>query len=343
MKTKIISTVGGLPIWDKAHIIESIKAGTSIFRMSSSFRFLQEEERIFSDIKSANKILNRNSLIMQDINNGVKKRLQTNNNNTVEKGDLISILNSKDPHINYITIDWAELPNICKIGGIINVGDGEVALKIEKIESDVIHCEVLNKGIIKIKKAITLEGITSTMSTINTINKSDISLGAGLRFDMVALSFVKGVQDINEFWEYVRKNHQNYCPKVIAKIETKDAIDNIEEIINSVDGIMIARGDLALQVNFTKLGVLQNRLIQVAKKHKKFCIVATQMFESIIERYVPSRAEILDISNAVYQGADALMLGPETCINSDGIRAINTMREIVCEVERDIETNRLIS
>lgn len=337
MKTKIVSTVGGLPIWTRAHVIESIKAGTSIFRISSSFKTLQDEAPIYADIRSASRLLGAETLIMQDINSGVKKRLQISRNIAVEKGDLVLVRNSNLPHPTNITVDWKEFPRICKVGGIINIGDGEVALVIEHVDAEIVHCRALSRGIIKIHKAITLDGISSYIAAINPTNTVDISSGAALGYDLVALSFVKGTRDINAFWEFVNQNHPGYRPKVIAKIETKEAIDDIEEIILAVDGIMIARGDLALQVNFAELGVLQRKLLCIAKQHRKFCIVATQMFESIIDRYVPSRAEILDISNAVYEGADALMLGPETCINPDGIRAIRAMSEIIRAVENDQE------
>lgn len=332
-KTEIIATIGNNPIWDNEMIRQASEQGVNVFRLSSAHN---HDPIFFNTVrKYAPK-----AKILQDINEGVKKRILTTQDITVHKNTNISIsFNKENPSNAPIHIDWDGLQKKVLIDNIIYVGDGEVAMKVISVDKDKIICTVLNNGVILKGKALNINGIESGIKAINNYNRNSIIAGAKFGYDIVAISFVSSAEDIKDYWEVIHSLDFKYTPFVIAKIETALGVSNIDEILDKVDGIMIARGDLALQVDFKLLGIIQRNLILKCRKKNKYCIVATQMLESIINRYIPSRAEILDITNAVYYGANAVMLSPESCINPNPLGAINTMREIIENVELDISSS----
>lgn len=329
-KTEIVATIGSNNIWDDEMIKRASEHGVDVFRLSSAHN---HNPFFFNRVrKNAPKVK-----ILQDLNEGVKNRILTKEDVTVFKNTNIDIcLNKENSSKAVIYLDWEELHKKALIGNIIYFGDGEVAMKIIGIEKEKITCTVLNNGIILKGKALNINGIESGVKAINDFNKDSIINGAKFGYDIVAISFVSSKDDIKDYWNIVKSLDFKYNPFVIAKIETALGVENIDEILDVVDGIMIARGDLALQVDFTLLGIIQKTLISKCKEKNKYCIVATQMLESIIYRYIPSRAEILDITNAVYYGASAVMLSPESCLNPNPLGAISTMRQIIENVEMDI-------
>lgn len=329
-KTKIIATIGDNHIWSSEMLKQAAIEGVDIFRLSSSFN---TDDSFFHKIRKNAP----NVKILQDLNEGVKKRINTSTNVIVTKGDIIRVnLKEMSSNSSELSVNWLELNKSIKNGDIIYVGDGEVAMKVTDVKEEYLICEILNDGLIKKRKALNINGIESGVKAINSFNKESIMNGAKLGYDIVAISFVSSKSDILDFIDIIKEINIEYNPLLIAKIETELGVKNIDDILDVADGVMIARGDLALQIDFKLLGVIQKRLIEKCKRRNKICIVATQMLESIMQRYIPSRAEILDISNAVYNGVDAVMLSPESCINPYPLVAIKTMKEIIENVENDL-------
>ncbi len=332
--THIIATIGDNHIWDEQKLFQAQEAGVNIFRMSSAHN---KEDDFYNLVKKSAPLV----MTLQDLNEGVKKRISIKNDINVEIGHTVLVRPSHNDtsltlEDNVLYIDWPLLYAKILPSNLIYIGDGEVALEVISTGDKFVKCSVLNNGTIRTNKALNVNGIESGIKAINKYNYESILIGAKRKYDYVAISFVSKASDIDDFWKVVTDSGLDYKPKVIAKIETLEGVKNIESILNNSDGIMIARGDLALQVDFHRLGVIQKQLLNLAKSKAKYCIIATQMLESIINRHIPSRAEILDISNAVYSGASAVMLSPESCINPDPITAISTMRKIIEEVEKDL-------
>lgn len=331
-KTRIIASIG--PASEKPeNVAELIGAGASIFRISYSIS-PQEGEKRFSAVKEAIKKTGAQNIeTLQDFG-GLKIRLENIEPIKVKKGEIIALTkNEPEKNKTEIKITDRYFWDNARDGSIIYIGDGQVALQIKELSENKATTEVLFNGTIGPRKGVTIPGMSFGFGE-NIKSDAELALaGAKLGYDYVALSFVENADDIKLFKEIISQNAPDYKPKILAKIETELAVRNIDSILGECDGVMIARGDLALQVDYAEMPGIQNAIIQKCRARDKFVIIATQMLESLMHSYIPFRAEINDVADAVREQASAVMLSGETTVGDDPAHAVEVMRRIVEKTE----------
>ena len=248
------------------------------------------------------------------------------------------ILTSRDIECDekQASVSFKELPQDVKMGTIIRINDGLVSLRVEKVEGPDIYCKVVDGGVISDQKGVNVPDTNLSMPYLSEHDMSDLAFGAKLGFDFIAASFVRSAADV----DYLR-NFTNsvgfHKVKIIAKIENMSGVNNIDEIIAAADGIMIARGDMGVEIPFELIPSIQKKLIKKAYTAGKQVITATQMLESMITNARPTRAEITDVANAIYDGTSAIMLSGETAAGKHPVEAVETMALIAETTEADID------
>lgn len=234
------------------------------------------------------------------------------------------------------SVSYAELPQELSIGATILLDDGLIELEVLKKTKDKITCRVVSGGMIGDKKGVNVPGVELEMPFISDRDRSDILFAAENGFDFIAASFTRSAEDIMEMRNLLEQNGHSDI-RIIAKIENHQGIDNIDDILRVADGIMVARGDLGVEIPFDDLPSLQKLLIKKASREGKIVITATQMLESMIKNPRPTRAEITDIANAIYDGTSAIMLSGETAYGAYPVEAVQTMVRIAKKTESDID------
>ena len=235
------------------------------------------------------------------------------------------------------SITYKNLKNDVKVGSHILIDDGLIGLEVQEITETDIICKVLNGGKISNHKGINVPGAVLSMPYISDVDKADILFGIEMGYDYLAASFARSKEDILAVRELI-KAHNSHM-KIIAKIENMQGIDNLDEILEVSDGIMVARGDMGVEVPMEEVPVLQKKMIKKAVKSGKIVITATQMLESMINNPRPTRAEATDVANAIYDGTSAIMLSGETASGSYPLAAVETMARIAERTEQDIDYN----
>ena len=233
-----------------------------------------------------------------------------------------------------VWVNYRLLAKEVQPGQNIYIDDGTLNLEVEKIDGDDVHCKVIVGGALRNTKGINLPGSDITMPALSDKDKSDIMWGLQHGMEYLAVSFVKTAQDITEVRKLIQGSGGNM--KVLAKIETRQAVQNIEQIVDVVDGVMVARGDLGVEVATEDVPLVQKKIIEMCRVRGKVVIVATQMLDSMIRNPRPTRAEASDVANAVLDGTDAVMLSGETASGSYPVQAVSTMRRIVDRAEKEL-------
>ncbi len=239
---------------------------------------------------------------------------------------------------------FVSYPNIHKevpAGNAVLIDDGEIELRVRSVSHDALVCEVENGGVIKLRKSVNLPGVHINLPSLTQKDKDFVQFAVENRVDFIAHSFVRNKHDVLEIKEILQQ--QKSPIKVIAKIENQQGVDNIDEILDHAYGIMVARGDLGIEIPSEKLPIIQNRIVRKCIESKKPVIIATQMLHTMIEHPRPTRAEISDIANAIYQRADAIMLSGETAYGAYPVEAVNVMTRVANEVEDVLETDSSIN
>ena len=232
------------------------------------------------------------------------------------------------------SVTYKELPHDVKPGGRIMLDDGLIELRIDEVGDTDIACTVCNDGIIKTKKGVNVPGVHLSMPYLSQRDRDDIIFGVQQGFDFIAASFVRTAQDVYDIRNLL--NEYDSKIRIIAKIENQEGIDNIDEILTVADGIMVARGDMGVEIDFAEIPAIQKHLIDRAMSAGKICITATQMLDSMIVNPRPTRAEITDVANAIYDGTSAIMLSGETAAGKYPVEAVQTMDAIALRTEADI-------
>ena len=233
------------------------------------------------------------------------------------------------------TISYKNLKDDISVGMTILIDDGLIEMTVEKIKGEEIICHVVNGGFVSNHKGVNVPGAVLSMPYISDVDRADIEFGAELGFDFLAASFARTKEDILEVRKILEEKGSSM--KIIAKIENMQGIENVEEILSVADGIMVARGDMGVEVPLEEVPVLQKRLIKMAVAQGKHVITATQMLESMIKNPRPTRAEATDIANAIYDGTTAIMLSGETAAGAYPLEAVHTMARIAEAAEKDID------
>lgn len=331
-RTKILATIG--PATDSAEKIEEvIMAGANGCRLNCSHGSNEERDRQIKWIRAAAEKKGRSVAILQDLQ-GPKIRLGFLKDNHLDlKKDDEVILESKEfEHDGGMTVPVQyNLAEKVKIGEPLSMFDGKIKAEIVEIVSETaVKVKVLNDGFIMSRKGLNLPDTDFGGDILTPKDLEDIEYGANCDYDYVSLSFVQKASDILKLKQILLS--LGSTAKVIAKIETKKAIEsekNLEEIVKASDGIMVARGDMAVEAGAEVVPIVQRKLISLCRAHAKLCIVATQMLSSMVENPEPTRAEVSDVATAVVQGADAVMLSDETANGKYPIEAVMEMKKVI--------------
>ncbi|MBS1755036.1 MAG: pyruvate kinase [Ferruginibacter sp.] len=335
-KTKIIATVG--PASESPEkLLELTKAGVNVFRLNFSHGTYENKKTIINHIRTINKMEPVNIAILGDLQ-GPKLRvgdLENGQIELVEGADIIFSTVKQVGTTKKIYVSYPQLTTDVKIGERIFLDDGKMEVKVKEILSDTeISVSITVGGILLPKKGVNLPDSELTMPSMTEKDFADLDFIIENDLDWVALSFVRKATDITALKAKIAEKKSKI--KVIAKIEMPEALKNIRDIIVESDGIMIARGDLGVELPVEKVPVIQKELIRKCMHRAKPVIVATQMMESMMDRIQPNRSEVTDVANAVMEGADAVMLSGETAMGEYPTQVVETMSRIIMEVEKSL-------
>ncbi|MAY84246.1 MAG: pyruvate kinase [Flavobacteriales bacterium] len=333
-KTKIVATVG--PATSSKSVLSSIiKQGVNVIRVNFSHGSHDEHQQVIDRVRAINKEKGIHTAILADLQ-GPKIRIGNviGGKMEVKKGQKITFTTKdedpKDQHTLYIS--YPSFPKDVKKGEKILIDDGKLGLEIISTDrKDKVEAKMLNPGVISSKKGVNLPNTKISLPSLTEKDRKDLDFALENDVEWIGLSFVRNARDIIELKHLIHKQNRN--SRVIAKIEKPEAIDNITEIIDKTDGIMVARGDLGVEIPMEKVPLLQKELVNKCLKASKPVIIATQMMESMINNISPTRAEVNDVANAVLDGADAVMLSAETSVGKYPIKVIQAMTKIIKQIE----------
>jgi pyruvate kinase len=336
-RTKIIATIG--PASSSPEMIRLlILAGMDVTRLNFSHGNYEDHAAVIRAIRSISNDLGRPVTIMQDLQ-GPKIRVGKLGNGqvTLEKGKTVSL----SPDITLtgtaelVPIDYPHLADEARPGMQVLLDDGLLEMTIEGSSKGVIRCKVVQGGVLKTRKGVNFPNLKLKLPSLTDKDKSDLAFGLEQGVDWVSLSFVRSAEDIRELKKFITDKGQR--KPVIAKIEKPQAIEHLEEIIAESNGIMVARGDLGVELSPERVPLIQKHIIELCNRHGKPVITATQMLESMIHEPRPTRAEASDVANAIIDGTDCIMLSGETAAGEFPLKAVEMMVKIATEVEAQIE------
>jgi pyruvate kinase len=333
-RAKIVATFGpALSEYEKTKA--AISAGVDVARLNLSHGDYSVHEKSFENIRSASKEVGKPVGVLVDLQ-GPKIRVGrfTNGSEELSVGDRFTITIEEVPGDSKIcTTTYKGLPGDVKAGDPLLIDDGRIALRAVEVDSKQVVCEVEIGGTISNNKGINLPGVAVNVPAMSEKDEQDLRWALKLGADMIALSFVRSAKDVTRAHEIMREEGR-FVP-VIAKVEKPQAVAALEEIVDAFDGIMVARGDLGVELPLEQVPLVQKRAVELARRWAKPVIVATQMLESMIDNSRPTRAEASDVANAVLDGADALMLSGETSVGKYPVETVQTMARIIESTEEN--------
>jgi len=331
-RTKIVATIG--PATDSVKSIKTlIKSGVNVFRLNMSHGDHDYHRKVYKKIRSCSQQTGIFTAVLMDLC-GPKIRVGKfeNGSITLKKGAgvIISCKNGIGQE-GLIISQYKQLYKDVKKGERILLDDGNLECRVERLEGRKIHCKVVYGGILKNNKGINLPDSTVSAASFTAKDKEDVQLAMELNADFVALSFVRTAKDIQSLKSYMKRTDKEL--PVIAKVEKPEAVANIDEIITTAYGVMIARGDLGIELPAEEVPLIQKEIINIARANHRPVIVATQMMESMISNARPTRAEVGDVAGAAMSSADAVMLSAETAVGKYPVKAVRMMDKILREIE----------
>ena len=333
-KTKIIATLGPSST-EKPMLKALVKEGVNVFRVNFSHANHNEVKQTVLNIREISSALNIHVAILGDLQ-GPKIRLGIVKDDVyIENGETISITTDEIEFGNssLVSINYKDFPKDVSKGEKILVDDGKLILKVlETNKKNLVKAEVIQGGELKSRKGVNLPNTKLSLPALTEKDKADAVFAVKNNFDWLALSFVRSKKDVYELEELINKNSKDKIP-IIAKIEKPEAVLNLDAILHAADGLMVARGDLGLEIPAEEVPLKQKLMVNMAKKARKPIIIATQMMESMIDSLTPSRAEVNDVANSVMDGADAVMLSGETSVGQYPVEVIQTVGKIIKGVE----------
>lgn len=331
-RVKIVATIG--PATNTPAALEkAIKAGMNVARLNFSHGTHEEHLEVIRHVRRLSKELQAPVTILQDLQ-GPKIRVGKFEGGkiTLTPGERVVVTMDKVMgKAGLIPSDFPELAQSVAEGSKIYIDDGLIELKVLGVQNQEIHCEVIFGGVLKDRKGMNCPGVHLNTECLTEKDLQDLEFGLANEVDYIALSFVRFPKDIRRLREIVET--RNSAAQICAKIEMLEAIENLDEIVRLSDAVMVARGDLAVEVGQSRLPEIQKRIIHLANELNRPVITATQMLDSMVENPRPTRAEITDVANAVLDGSDALMLSAESASGKYPFKCIRTMHEIIQEVE----------
>ena len=336
-KTKIVATIGPASR-NKETLRELIKAGANVFRLNFSHGTHDDHKQTIDMVRELNEELGSSVALLQDLQ-GPKIRVGKVENDGVpiHPGQQL-IITTEDilGTSEKVSTVYEGIVNDVKPGDTILMDDGNIELKTIKVEGADVYTEVVHGELLKSRKGINLPDSNVSAPSMTEKDIEDLEFAFQFDLEWVALSFVRKASDIHQIKERIAKAGVN--TKVIAKVEKPEAIANLDEIIEATDGVMVARGDLGVEVPSERVPILQKRMVKKCNRLGKPVIIATQMMESMIENPRPTRAETNDVANAVFDGADAIMLSAESASGKFPVQAVQQMSKTIQAVEADSRT-----
>ena len=333
-KTKIIATVGP-SLASKEKIHSAINSGVNVFRINFSHGTLVEHKQFIDWARSS-----KNQVaIMQDIQGPKIRTGQVNTNTVLQKSQEINLTNKEvESSDEIIFINYKNLYEDISVNDRVFIDDGQIILKITEKQKNKLKALILIGGELRDNQGVAFPDSKLSVPAITEQDIEHLKFGTEQDVDFVAVSFVRNSDDIQAVREIIPKDI-----KIIAKIELKTALENIDEILNVADGVMVARGDLGVQLPIEKVPFVQKQILDAANRKGKISITATEMLQSMKSSYRPTRAEVTDITNAILEGSDAVMLSAETSIGDHPNRVIEVMSNICKEVDSRNDTSSLLS
>ncbi len=341
-KTRIVATLG--PASEKKDILKQmIKNGMRIARLNFSHGSYIWHRKAIKNIRELAKELNVNIGILGDLQ-GPRIRVQIAEDLKIERGEKILVVDGSQKKTfqrfdrPFFFLDYPHIIKNIRKDSEILIEDGLISLKVLENRKEYLVTKVINGGIIRNHKGVNIPGVDLNIDVITQKDKKDLDFILKEKLDFIALSFVSSSEDIQYLKQLIFKKtkKRENVPWIIAKIERQQAITNLGEILDEADGVMVARGDLGIEMDENKLAVLQKRIIAESLKRAKPVIVATQMLDSMIRNPRPTRAEVSDVSNAVIDHTDAVMLSGESASGKYPVESVSTMQKIIYSTEKSI-------
>lgn len=333
-KTKIICSIG--PASVNPDVMEKMAiAGMNVARINFSHATLEEKQSVVASVKEVRKRTGSNIAILYDTKGpDFRTGIVPEEGINLVDGESIRIV--KEDIIgdaSRITVNYKDTLDRIEVGNTVLLDDGLMRLEVISKENDGITCKIINGGLLKSRKGVNVPGVDLGVPFLSEQDREDIIYACQHEGDFLALSFVSSKEDILEVREILKEYHREDL-KLISKVESSAAITNLDDIIEYSDGIMVARGDLGVEVPMAELPILQKLMVQKCREYGKICIVATEMLASMYTNARPTRAEVSDIANAVLDGTDAVMLSGETTIGKYPVEAVEYMANTCLEAEK---------
>ena len=332
-RTKIISTLG--PATDSAEMIgQLIGAGVNIFRLNMSHAPHDWVRRIVKDIRVAADARRQFIGIMMDTQGPAIRTGDVGMPMDLQPGQkfTLTVRGERDLEEHSVDVNYENFVNDISVGDVVLIDNGSIQMKVLAKDGNKVECEVLTEGKLGSRRHINLPGVKVSLPALTAKDIKDVKLGLELEVDFIALSFVREAGDLVQLRELFPKEKNN--PLVIAKIEDQQAIKNLESIVQEADAIMVARGDLGIEIPYEELPIVQRRIIKTCLRVGRPVIVATHMLESMIESPMPTRAEVTDVANAVFEESDSIMLSGETTVGKYPLKCIEVFDKIAARIER---------
>ncbi len=341
-KTKIICTLG--PATDDDKVLRGLmKAGMNVARFNFSHGTHEEHKERMDKLKATRDELGLPIAALLDTK-GPEIRLKTFKDGkiTLKKGQLFTLTTGDEPgDEDHVAITFDELYKDVDVGTRILIDDGLIEMHVVRFEGTDIVCEVENGGVVSDRKGLNVPNVELNFPYITEKDYDDIVFGIEQGFDLIAASFTRCADDIRQIHN-ILEEHGGQRVRIIAKIENKQGVDNIDEILRVADGVMVARGDLGVELPFEEVPIVQKMLIKKSYNTGKQAVTATQMLDSMISKPRPTRAEAADVANAIYDGTSAIMLSGETAVGKYPVLAVETMVKIAVEAEQNIDYAQLM-
>ncbi|MBR8827384.1 MAG: pyruvate kinase [Gomphosphaeria aponina SAG 52.96 = DSM 107014] len=337
-KTKIVATIG--PASSSKEILKQmVEAGMSVARLNFSHGTYEDHARMVSLLREVSEELDTPITLLQDLQ-GPKIRVGQLPTGEIilKEGEKLTLvpISEFENQANTVSIDYAYLAEEATAGAQVLLDDGLLELKVEEIQGKAVICTVIEGGILKSRKGVNLPSLNLRLPSMTEKDKQDLDFGLSVGVDWVSLSFVRRSEDVVALKQLLAEKGAADTP-VIAKIEKPQAIANLEAIINECNGLMVARGDLGVEMKPETVPMLQKNMIKMCNQKGIPVITATQMLDSMIRNPRPTRAEASDVANAIIDGTDAVMLSGESAVGDYPVRAVQMLANIAKDVEKDIQ------
>jgi pyruvate kinase len=332
-KTKIVATLG--PATSSPEMIAAlIAAGVNIFRLNMSHAPHDWVRQIVATIRSASAAAQKHIGILMDTQGPAIRTGDLSVPLDLKPGQkfTLTVRGEQSEEEHSVDVNYANFVNDINVGDVVLVDNGAIEMKVLAKSGNRVSCEVLTAGTLGSRRHINLPGVKVSLPALTSKDIHDVKLGLELEVDFIALSFVREARDLLQLKEHF--TGAKHRPLVIAKVEDQEAVKNLEAIVAEADGIMVARGDLGIEIPYEELPIVQRRIVKTCLRVGKPVIVATHMLESMIGSPMPTRAEVTDVANAVFEQADAIMLSGETTVGKYPLKCIEVFDRIAKRIER---------